>query len=82
MKQVLILVVGLLAAPVFADAAWVICWEKKVAGVSADGRKVFCKKCVSKKTGKWGRYDIDPFCKIFTRKDDAVAWYSENCDCD
>lgn len=65
-----------------SEAIWIICWDRKVAGVAGDGTKTYCKKCYSKEMRQgWNVYADKPNCKVFVRRDEAEKWYAANCDC-
>jgi hypothetical protein len=65
-----------------ADAIWIVCWDRKVVGVAADGTKVYCRKCESKEMGQgWNKYANRPDCKIFVNPDEAEKWSAARCDC-
>jgi len=68
------------AAPADADW-WVICWNRKVGGVSVVGVKVYCNQCYSKRTQDFTPYATSPNCKVFFDQQEADEWYSKNCDC-
>ena len=73
------------AGPAFAvESSWAICWQRKIAGVAADGTKTYCKSCQSKemKSAKEKyKYNTEGDCVVLPTLKKAKEWYRRNCDC-
>ena len=65
-----------------SEAMWIVCRDRKVAGVAIDGTRTYCKKCYSKERGQgWNVYPDKPNRKVSVRCDEAEKWYAAHCDC-
>jgi hypothetical protein len=67
----------------YADEYWAVCTQRRVAGVDAAGRKVYCTSCRGPFTvASDSAIDLPKNCQWFYWKDKAYEYASQVCDCD